>query len=57
MKATISKDGRLTILPETDIEEFALASWNARYQTQGNNRTVLAIGTQEKTRELLGDKP
>lgn len=55
MKATISKDGTLFILPETDLEEFALASWYARYQAN-QNRTVLAIGTQEKTRELLGGK-
>jgi hypothetical protein len=32
MKATISPDGRLTVIPDNEIESYALRQWVAGYR-------------------------
>ena len=40
MKATISIDGRLTVIAESDLESYALARWR-RDCDQGTHESIL----------------
>jgi hypothetical protein len=42
MKATISTDGTLSVIPESELEAYALSRWWANYQ-QGDNCSGLGI--------------
>jgi len=37
MKAEIDENGKLSVIPETRIESFALARWWTDYQAQNND--------------------
>ena len=37
MKAEIDENGKLSVIPETSIESFALAQWWIDYQAQNND--------------------
>jgi hypothetical protein len=40
MKATINRNGRLTILPENEVEAYALRCWFSNHN-KGNNQSSL----------------
>jgi hypothetical protein len=42
MKATIRTDGTLSVIPESELDAYALSQWWANYQ-QGDNCSSLAV--------------
>jgi predicted hotdog family 3-hydroxylacyl-ACP dehydratase len=42
MKATIRADGALAVIPESELEAYALSKWCANHQ-QGDNSSSLEV--------------
>ena len=55
MKAEIAKDGHLTLMPESEVEEFALKLWWADFsehsRCDGSGKYTISIITYEQSKE------